>query len=63
MTTNATTASSLAHSPTVRQLRRGLSAMGGMIRAFRLRWNDFVESSQMGPVNDTVISRHTGGRI
>lgn len=38
-------------------------AAGSVLAAIGSRWNDFVDSGQLGPGANSVISRHTGARI
>jgi len=46
---------------------RGIRALGraagSLLVTIAARWNDFVDSGQLGPSADAVTSRHTGARI
>ena len=44
----------------IRALKR---AAGSLLVTIASRWNDFVDSGQLGPSADSVTSRHTGARI
>lgn len=48
---------------TVPRVRRLALAAGSFLAAIGSRWNAFVESGQLGPDAERLISRHTGGRI
>jgi hypothetical protein len=48
---------------TMRRLRRTALMVGSLLAAIGSRWNDFVESGQLGPDAERTIGRHTGARI
>lgn len=44
------------------RIRRLAMVAGSFLTAIGARWNDFVDSGQLGPANEQSISRHTGAR-
>jgi hypothetical protein len=48
---------------TLAHIRSLALAGGSLLATIGSRWNDFVDAGQLGPSADSVISRHTGGRI
>jgi len=44
------------------RIRRLALVAGSILGAIGARWNDFVESGQLGPATEQSVSRHTGAR-
>lgn len=64
MTATTSSLRSQQHDPrTASPLRRLARAGGSFMAAIGMRWNDFVESGQLGPDTERTASRHTGARI
>ena len=47
----------------VLRVRRLVLVAGSLLAAIASRWNDIVESGQLGEDYERTISRQTGGRI
>ncbi|MCV0403850.1 MAG: hypothetical protein K5924_09070 [Chloroflexi bacterium] len=43
--------------------RRAATAIASLAMAIGARWDDIVDSAQLGPTHDQPESRHLGGRI
>ncbi|MCA1569970.1 MAG: hypothetical protein LC798_06535 [Chloroflexi bacterium] len=62
MTSTTTELGTPQRQATTIALRRMALTVGSVLAAIGSRWNDFVDSGQLGPDVDRTIGRHTGAR-
>ena len=63
MTAVTTTPRSDSSTPVVGRLRRTPLGIRDMATALAARWHRLVQTSQLGPDDETVIGRNSGARV
>lgn len=63
MTATTTTLGTRRGAATLAHVRRLARGAGSILAVIGARWNDFVDSGQLGPSAGSATSRHTGSRI